>query len=213
LFKTETLNKIYKSLVVISSVSVAFYALMVYGFLELGIAVHPDMKETFKAHSMGIYVHIFPSLIALALGPFQFNEKLRTHRIHIHRLIGKIYLLCVLIGGISGLYMAQYSVGGIVSHTGFTLLSILWITSGYKAYKSIITQKITAHYNWMVVNFALTFAAVTLRLGLGIGFASGIPFNVFYPLLAWFCWVPNLLVALIKIKLRYQIPSEIGIIE
>ena len=52
----------------------------------------------------------------------------------------------------------------------------------------------------MVINFSLTFAAVTLRIGLGIGFASGIPFEIFYPSLAWICWVPNLLVALIIIR-------------
>jgi hypothetical protein len=52
----------------------------------------------------------------------------------------------------------------------------------------------------MFINFALTFAAVTLRTGLGIGFASGTPFEVFYPYLAWICWVPNLLVALVIAK-------------
>jgi hypothetical protein len=41
---------------------------------------------------------------------------------------------------------------------------------------------------------------VTLRIGLGIGFGSGIPFEIFYPYLAWICWVPNLLVALMIIK-------------
>jgi hypothetical protein len=46
----------------------------------------------------------------------------------------------------------------------------------------------------------LTFAAVTLRIGLGIGFGSGIPFEVFYPYLAWISWVPNLLVALMIIR-------------
>jgi hypothetical protein len=59
---------------------------------------------------------------------------------------------------------------------------------------------IVAHYHWMIVNFALTFAAVTLRIGLGIGFGSGIPFEVFYPYLAWISWVPNLLIALVLIR-------------
>lgn len=52
----------------------------------------------------------------------------------------------------------------------------------------------------MFLNFALTFTAVTLRTGLGLGFASGTPFGVFYPSLAWLCWVPNLFVALIIAK-------------
>jgi len=57
-----------------------------------------------------------------------------------------------------------------------------------------------AHQYWMFLNFALTFAAVTLRSGLGLGFASGTPFEVFYPSLAWLCLAPNLVVALIIAK-------------
>lgn len=194
------MNKIYKSFIIVSSSFIGIYAFFVYAFLELGAAVHPLMKANFKSHSFWIYFHIFPSLIALVLGPFQFNEKFRNNKIHLHRLIGKIYLLSVLIGGLSGLYMAQFSFGGTISHLGFALLAVLWIFTGYKAYISIIRKNINAHYNWMVINFALTFAAVTLRLGLGIGFASGIAFEIFYPYLSWICWVPNLLVALIVVK-------------
>jgi hypothetical protein len=47
----------------------------------------------------------------------------------------------------------------------------------------------------MVRNFALTFAAVTLRLYLGVFMAAGARFEDVYPLLAWLCWVPNLLLA------------------
>jgi uncharacterized membrane protein len=194
------MQKIYKSLITASSVFIGVYAFFVYTFLELGIAVHPMMKANFKAHPIGIYFHIFPSLLALVLGPFQFNEKFRTTKTHLHRLIGKVYLLCILVGGISGLYMAQFSFGGNLSHSGFALLAVLWIFTGYKAYSSIIRKKIVAHYHWMIINFALTFAAVTLRIGLGIGFGSGIPFEIFYPYLAWICWVPNLLIALFIIR-------------
>ncbi len=194
------MNKIYKSLIIVSSAFIGMYALFVYGFLELGIAVHPTMKENFQMHPMGIYIHIFSSLIALVIGPFQFNEKLRNNKIHIHKLIGKVYLLCVLVGGSAGLYMAQFSFGGMISHLGFTLLAVIWMFTGYKAYSSIIRKMVGAHYNWMVLNFALTFAAVTLRIGLGIGFGTGIPFETFYPYLAWICWLPNLLVALFIIR-------------
>ena len=158
------------------------------------------MKSNFQAHPIGIYLHIFASLIALAIGPFQFNEKFRLNKIQVHRLLGKIYLISVLVGGLSGLYMSQYSFGGMISHSGFFTLAILWLATGYKAYHSIKNKNVQAHQYWMFINFALTFAAVTLRTGLGIGFASGTPFEVFYPYLAWLCWVPNLLVALVIAK-------------
>ena len=202
------MNRIFKYLVLSLSASVALYALVVYSFLELGVAVHPGMKSNFQAHPIGIYLHIFASLIALAIGPFQFNEKFRLNKIQVHRLLGKIYLISVLVGGLSGLYMSQYSFGGMISHSGFFTLAILWLATGYKAYHSIKNRNIQAHQYWMVINFALTFAAVTLRTGLGIGFASGTPFEVFYPYLAWLCWVPNLLVASVIAKKQKLIPLK-----
>jgi hypothetical protein len=66
------MQKIYKSLITASSVFIGAYAFFVYGFLELGVAVHPIMKANFKANSIGIYLHIFPSLIALVLGPLLY---------------------------------------------------------------------------------------------------------------------------------------------
>lgn len=47
----------------------------------------------------------------------------------------------------------------------------------------------------MVRNFALTFAAVTLRLWLPASVVSGVPFELAYAIVAWLCWVPNLAVA------------------
>ena len=45
----------------------------------------------------------------------------------------------------------------------------------------------------MIRNYALTFAGVTIRIYLGLFFASGLKFEEFYPSLAWLCWVPNLI--------------------
>jgi hypothetical protein len=47
----------------------------------------------------------------------------------------------------------------------------------------------------MVRNFALTFAAVTLRLYLPASMAAGVAFELAYPVIAWLCWLPNVIVA------------------
>ena len=47
---------------------------------------------------------------------------------------------------------------------------------------------------WMVRSFALTFAAVMLRLELPLLAAAGLSFEVAYATVAWSCWVPSLLV-------------------
>jgi len=45
----------------------------------------------------------------------------------------------------------------------------------------------------MVRNFAPAFVAVTLRLPGSM--AGGVPFGLAYPVIAWLCWVTNLIVA------------------
>ena len=62
------------------------------------------------------------------------------------------------------------------------------------------------HRRWMTLNFALAFAGVMLRLWIPVSIASGIPFDVAYPVVAWLCWVPNLVVAevLFRASLRSQ---------
>lgn len=48
---------------------------------------------------------------------------------------------------------------------------------------------------WMLRSFALTAAAITLRVYLGASMAAGIDDAALLPLIAWLCWVPNLLAA------------------
>ena len=183
----------FKTLILLGSLGVAGYALFGYTMRPLGSLVHPDMKVAYEADKLGIYTHIFASLIALAVGPFQFSERLRRNYLKLHRILGRVYLLGVLLGGISGLFISRTAFGGLVSSTGFSLLAILWLLSGFKALHAIRSKNVTLHRRWMIRNFALTFAAVTLRIYLGLFFAAGIPFEDFFPLLAWLCWVPNII--------------------
>ena len=49
------------------------------------------------------------------------------------------------------------------------------------------------HRAWMLRNFALTFAAVTLRIQLGVMTGGlGMSFDDAYACVAWTSWVPNL---------------------
>jgi uncharacterized membrane protein len=181
-------------LVAALSVGVACYALIAYSLVPLGNLVHPQMKVSFEAHRIGILTHIFCAALAMALGPWQFFQGLRNRHPAFHRWSGRVYLLGgVLPGGVAGLYVSGFAFGGTFNQMGFAILAVLWLASAYMAYSAIRRQDIASHQQWMLRNFAFTFAAVTLRIYLGIFAASGIPFETFYAWLGWLCWVPNLL--------------------
>ncbi|HSN73071.1 MAG TPA: DUF2306 domain-containing protein, partial [Steroidobacteraceae bacterium] len=136
------------------------------------------------------------SAVALILGPLQFIRRLRTRRPTWHRWIGRTYLgVGVLEGGLAGLYLAIHAFGGPVAQLGFAFLAIAWLQTGMLAYLAIREGDVSRHQKWMIRNFALTFAAVTLRLYLPSSAVAGIDFETAYPVIAWVCWVPNLLVA------------------
>lgn len=178
------------------ALGVAGYAVFAYGFMPLGALVHPDIKLSFLAHKAGIYTHVFASLVALSLAPFQFSNWIRANYPRAHRVMGRVYLgIGVTFGGLSGLYMAAFAFGGPVAKLGFACLAMSWLYTGLRAYQSIRRGAVQEHRSWMVRNVSLTLAAVTLRIYLPSSMIAGIPFEVAYPAIAWLCWVPNLIVA------------------
>jgi hypothetical protein len=106
-----------------------------------------------------------------------------------------VYLLSVLFGGMGGAYMATIAYGGPIARLGFITLADLWLVSGFMAYINIRNKKIEQHKKWMILNYALTFAGVTLRLWQVIFGVIGVDFLSGYIIVAWLCWLPNLLIA------------------
>jgi len=158
------------------------------------------LKSSVIWHTM-FYLHISFGGIALLTGWSQFSKKLRNRYLKAHRLVGKIYVIAVLISSSAGFYIALFASGGLVCVFGFGTLALLWLFTDVKAYASIRLLQIKEHEKWMIRNYALTFAAVTLRIWLPL--ATGvmhIDFIPSYQVISWFCWVPNLLVAGLIIK-------------
>jgi hypothetical protein len=180
----------------LTSIGVASYALASYTLLTPGTTVHPAMKAVYAEHRVGILAHVIASFFTLLLGPAQFTPAIRARWPRVHRTLGRLYLAPgVLVGGAAGLYMAFHAYGGPVSTAGFATLALLWLATGYLAYRAARQRRFLDHRNWMVCNFAITFAAVTLRVQLGVCAALDLRFDDFYPVLAWSSWVPNILIA------------------
>lgn len=147
------------------------------------------------------YIHTSFGGIALLAGSTQFFKNLRLRHPSLHRILGKIYIITVIVSGLAGLVVASYATGGLISISGFTMLALGWLSTTILAYTSIKQKNINAHEKWMMYSYAFCFSAVTLRIYLGLGIAAGLAFNEFYPYLAWLCWAPNIfLVAWLIVK-------------
>ena len=150
--------------------------------------------------NIAFYGHITLGGLALLIGWLQFSNKLRIKKIELHRIFGKTYVISVLISGICGLYIALYATGGIISILGFFTLGLIWLTTTILGFKSIKKGNIKSHEKFMIFSYAACFAAVTLRIWLPLLTVSMGEFNSAYRIVAWLCWVPNVIVALLIVR-------------
>lgn len=174
--------------------------------LSLGVALfsyrllapHPFVSAGVAANLFArpwLVVHAGMAATALLVGPFQFLPKLRARRRRLHRWMGRIYVFACLVGGGSGVALALGTTAGPLAAAGFGLLGVAWIFATAQAWRLAVAGRFDEHRRWMIRSFAMTFAAVTLRLYLPVAPILGYDFAVAYRLIAWLAWVPNLMVA------------------
>jgi uncharacterized membrane protein len=141
------------------------------------------------------YAHTLGGMIATLIGPFQFLGVVRRRYPSVHRWLGRVYLVCVLLSGLAGLYLSPGSYASNTFGIAFIALALAWLYTGSKAYLTIRAGDSASHRRWMIRNYALTYAAVTLRIQMPLlivlgGLSPILALNI----VGWTCWVPNLIV-------------------
>ena len=197
----ERLKTAAWGLMTLLSLGIVGYAAITY--LQFNPDLYPDLERPeLIAHPIGIYTHVFASIFALSIGPFQFLRRLRRTHPAVHRWMGRVYLgVGILIGGVTALYMALFAHGGLPSTLGFFGMGITWLFTGAMAFIRIRQGRVQAHREWMIRNFATTFAAVTVRLWLFVLYFFLQDIDTAYSIDVWLCWVPNLVVAQLIIEI------------
>ena len=194
-------------------------AWFVFVFLAIGVGLYPLLYFVFDDDfgllasksdellanvlwNIGFYGHILLGELALLVGWVQFSKKLRNTNLKRHRTIGKIYVVAALISGVCGFFIAFYANGGLITTIGFMCLAIIWLFSTLKAYFAVRKGDLQLHQGMMIYSYAACFAAVTLRIWLPLLSLVFQDFTIAYRIVAWLCWVPNIIVAFFWIKKR-----------
>ena len=176
----------------------AFLAVAIAGYALRGMASPsarpPFMADLFARDPLVMVFHIGGGSAALLIGAVQVNRRIRSRFLYLHRWLGTGYAVAVLLAGTAALAMAPSSLGGMVTHLGFGGLGVCWLVTTILAVRSILRLDIAAHRRWMYRSYALTLAAVTLRIYMPLSFALGIGFEDAYRVVSWLCWVPNLVI-------------------
>jgi uncharacterized membrane protein len=178
----------FKVLLLILALAVTAYALGYYwiyngsdeGFIVKFRTLNPIL----------LYAHFIGGGLALSLGAIQLWSK-RPSRLH--RWLGRAYCLCVLVAAIGGGYLSFYSHLGAITGLGFFIADVLWLYTTFIALRFALARQFDAHRRWILRSFALSCAAISLRVllpSLSLVFS----FEISYALVAWLCWSINLVI-------------------
>ena len=165
-------------------------------YLVFGLAgAPPNIMANAFTRTGALIVHASFASVALILGAFQLFPRFRARRPAWHRRAGTVYVASCLIGGTAGLVLAAGTSSGPIAMAGFGLLAILWVGFTANAWRLARARDFVRHRRWMIRSYALTFAAVTLRLYVPAALAASLdPLNS-YRAISFLAWVPNLIVA------------------
>ena len=156
-------------------------------------------------YRVAFFAHVYTSMLVLPAGLTQFSKWIRRKHMGIHRVSGWIYTAVILLfTGPSGLIMAIYANGHLVSQIGFCILAVLWIFFTLMAIIRVRKKDVAGHRAFFIRSFALTLSAITLRAWkyVLVALFHPRPMDV-YMIVAWLGWTLNLLIAEIIIyKLR-----------
>ncbi|MGX5817781.1 DUF2306 domain-containing protein [Chitinophaga lutea] len=119
-----------------------------------------------------LIAHITSGGGALISGIVQFWPKLRNFSWKLHRLIGYLYLLAVLVSSISALVLASTAAREISWGYSFTLQvwASVWISATFIAFWTAVRRQFKLHKEWMVRSYIVTVAFLIS------GFAYKIPY-------------------------------------
>lgn len=198
----KVLRKIWFILILLLSAMIALKSWVYLDFQIKNILEGREklMKEII--YPIAFYSHVIFGSIGLLLGPYQFLRFLRNKYPRSHKVIGKIYIVSCLIGSTSGFYIALNADGGWTARLGFVIGGVLWFFTSLKGYLVIRKGLVTEHSKWMIRSYALTFAAVTLRIWIGVLLGIyKLEYMDAYRIVAWLSWVPNLMFVEFAIQL------------
>ncbi|MBZ2197834.1 DUF2306 domain-containing protein [Occultella gossypii] len=187
------------------SLGVVAYAAVIYGGFDVSTSM-VDTRDELSWHYPVLWTHIATGAIALTLGPLQFVRRIRRVP-RVHRYIGRVYLFAgVVPSSIVGIVVALLTTSGPVAAAGLVVGDVLWISTAALAYRHARAGRYRQHGQWMIRNFAVTFAAVTFRAWLGLTIVGQLPilesvyggdfdalFDVAYAMTCWLAFIPNLL--------------------
>ena len=206
---TRVFDRASPALILLLALAVGLFSLR-YLAPDVPLAAPNVMTNRFAPQAL--ILHAGLGATALILGPLQFIRRRDGRRAAWHRVTGVAYMAACLVSAPAGLVLALGVSTGPVAGIGFGGLAVVWFWTTANGLRSVLARRYAGHGRWMVRSFALTFAAVTLRLYLPLAAFLPVDGEDAYRAISYLCWIPNLLVAELLLRTRFssRLPAVAG---
>jgi uncharacterized membrane protein len=104
--------------------------------------------------------HTLCGTFALVVGPLQFSTRFRQRHLKLHRVLGRIYFGCVVIGALTGVALAW----GRPGLPGTSMQGATWVVCTTAAVVAARNRQVAVHRQWMARSYAVTFTFVSSRV-------------------------------------------------
>lgn len=150
------LNRIFW-LILLLFIAYYLYRAFYFRFTKEGLG------PTFWNKQFWYVFHIATAVPIILIGPLQFWDWFRKRYMKWHRLLGKIYVIGALLGGISAFYLA-ITIQFPESVIPLMLLSSLWMLMTVFAWIAIKRKNVQAHRLFMIRSYTLALSFIFVRI-------------------------------------------------
>lgn len=176
---------------VLGIVSVHFL-LTVYGKYH-----HPDPGSytMFWSRRGWLWTHLFGGALTVVLGPLQFLTRWPRAYPRLHRWMGRVYMIGLLIGCTGATGLIATSPAPFEIRSAFAATALAWSTTALVALISIRRGQVEPHRRWMIRNYLVTLSPITFRILLNAQIAMELaPSPATIATLLWLSWLLPLLI-------------------
>lgn len=106
-----------------------------------------------------------------------------------HRPVGRLALVCVLVGGVTALPSAAASGADLLARVGFGVQAVVWLAFAALGFARVRARRLALHRTAMLMMAATGFGAVVLRLMLAALAWLGQDPSLWYGAVAWAAWL------------------------
>jgi uncharacterized membrane protein len=162
-----------------------------YGILPEKVVARQDL-----VWRVCFYLHLPFGSICLFIPSVLLMRNMIPLKVDLHRTIGKLYVYSTFaIVCPTGIYLALYAKGGLVTQIGFVLQGILLYYFTWRGLQAILKGQIQEHRRMMVRSYAVAAVVISFRVLHIIFFLINVRYQDNYALSQWLGLTGNILLA------------------